>query len=141
MLKNIDPILGPDLLAILRAMGHGEDIAIVDRNYPALSAGPTLIRHDGIDGPRTLDAVLSVLPLDSGAQAVVRMEVRDKPDEVLPVMSDLMKVTKRHAPQLEVGSLTPTDFKSRASKAVAIIVTGETRVYGNILVRKGTLPV
>jgi L-fucose mutarotase len=106
-----------------------------------LSAGPTLIRHDGIDGPRTLDAVLSVLPLDSGAQAVVRMEVRDKPDEVLPVMSDLMKVAKRHAPQLEVGSLPPSDFKSRASKAVAIIVTGETRVYGNILVRKGTLPV
>jgi L-fucose mutarotase len=141
MLKNIDPILGPDLLAILRSMGHGEDIAIVDRNYPALSAGPTLIRHDGTDGPRTLDAVLSVLPLDGGAQAVVRMEVRDKPDEVLPVMGDLIKVVSKHTPQLEVGSLTPADFKSRASKAVAIIVTGETRVYGNILVRKGTLPV
>ncbi len=141
MLKNIDPILGPDLLAILRGMGHGEDIAIVDRNYPALTAGPTIIRHDGTDGPRTLDAVLSVLPVDGGAQAVVRMEVRDKPDEVLPVMSDLIAVTKRQAPQLEVGSLTPKDFKTRASKAVAIIVTGETRVYGNILVRKGTLPV
>lgn len=141
MLKNIDPILGPDLLAILRGMGHGEDIAIVDRNYPALTAGPTIIRHDGTDGPRTLDAVLSVLPVDGGAQAVVRMEVRDKSDEVLPVMSDLIAVTKRQAPQLEVGSLTPKDFKTRASKAVAIIVTGETRVYGNILVRKGTLPV
>ena len=141
MLKNIDPILGPDLLSILRAMGHGEDIAIVDRNYPALSAGPTLIRHDGTDGPRTLDAVLSVLPIDSGAQALVRMEVRDKPEEMLPVMSDLIKVAKRHAPQLEAGSLTPADFKSRAAKAVAIIVTGETRVYGNMLIRKGTLPV
>jgi L-fucose mutarotase len=141
MLKNIDPILGPDLLAILRGMGHGEDIAIVDRNYPALTAGPTIIRHDGTDGPRTLDAVLSVLPVDGGTQAVVRMEVRDKPDEVLPVMSDLIAVTKKHVPQLEVGSLTTKDFKSRASKAVAIIVTGEPRVYGNILVRKGTLPV
>jgi L-fucose mutarotase len=141
MLKNIDPILGPDLLAILRAMGHGEDIAIVDRNYPALSAGPTLIRHDGTDGPRTLDAVLSVLPLDNGAQAITRMEVRDKPDEVLPVMSDLMGIANRHAPHLAVTSLTPSDFKVRTSKAVAIIVTGETRVYGNILIRKGTLPV
>jgi L-fucose mutarotase len=141
MLKNIDPILGPDLLAILRAMGHGEDIAIVDRNYPAFSAGPTVIRHDGSDGPRTLDAVLSVLPLDKGVEAATRMEVRDKPDEVLPVMKDLIDMTNKHAPHLEVGSLTADDFKVRASKAVAIIVTGETRVYGNILLRKGTLPV
>jgi L-fucose mutarotase len=141
MLKNIDPLLGPELLAVLRAMGHGEDIAIVDRNYPALSAGPTLIRHDGSDGPRTLDAVLSVLPLDKGAEAATRMEVRAKPDEVLPVMKDLIDMTMKHAPHLEVGSLTAEEFKARASKAVAIIVTGETRVYGNILLRKGTLPV
>lgn len=141
MLKNIDPILGPDLLSTLRAMGHGEDIAIVDRNYPALSAGPTLIRHDGSDAPCTLEAVLSVLPLDSGALALVRMQVRDKPDEILPVMSDLILVANRQAPDQEIGSLSPTDFKLRASKAVAIIVTGEARVYGNILLRKGTLSV
>jgi L-fucose mutarotase len=141
MLKNIDPILGPDLLAILRAMGHGEDIAVVDRNYPALTAGPTIIRHDGSDGPRSLDAVLSVLPLDKGEHAVTRMQVRDKPEEILPVMGDLIGVAKKHAPHLEVSSLAPGDFKARASNAVAIIVTGETRVYGNILVRKGTLPV
>jgi len=140
MLKNIDPILGPDLLAILRAMGHGEDIAIVDRNYPAMRAGPTVIRHDGTDGPRTLEAVLSVLPLDKGAQAITRMEVTGKPDELLPVMSDLLKVANKYAPQHKVDSLTPADFKIRASKAAAIIVTGETRVYGNIMVRKGTLP-
>lgn len=141
MLKNIDPLLGPELLALLRAMGHGEDIAIVDRNYPALTAGPTIIREDGVDGPRILDAVLSVLPLDKGPHTATRMEVRDKPDEILPVMADLIKVANLHAPHLEVDSLQPAEFKTRASKAVAIIVTGETRVYGNILVRKGTLPV
>jgi L-fucose mutarotase len=139
MLKNIDPLLGPDLLSTLRAMGHGEDIAIVDRNYPALSAGPTLIRHDGNGAPRTLEAVLSVLPLDGGAQAIARMEVRDKPTEILPVMSDLIEVANRKAPEFVIGSLSPADFKLRASKAVAIIVTGEARVYGNILLRKGTL--
>jgi L-fucose mutarotase len=141
MLKHIDPLLGPELLSVLRAMGHGEDIVIVDRNYPALSAGPAIIRQDGADGPRVLDAVLSVLPLDKGAQAITRMEVRDQPQEILPVMSDLMKVAKSHAQHLEVDSLPPAEFKARASKAVAIIVTGETRVYGNILLRKGTLPV
>jgi L-fucose mutarotase len=141
MLINIDPLLGPELLSVLRAMGHGEDIAIVDRNYPALSAGPQLIRQDGADGPRVLEAILSVLPLDKGAQTVTRMEVRDKPAEILPVMSDFISVAKAHAPHLEVDSLAPAEFKARASRAVAIVVTGETRVYGNILLRKGTLPV
>lgn len=141
MLRNIDPLLGPELLSVLRAMGHGEDIAIVDRNYPAMSAGPQLIRQDAADGPRVLDAILSVLPLDKGAQTVTRMEVRDKPAEILPVMSDFISVAKAHAPHLEVDSLPPTEFKERASKAVAIVVTGETRVYGNMLIRKGTLPV
>jgi L-fucose mutarotase len=141
MLKNIDPLLGPELLALLRAMGHGEDIAIVDRNYPALTAGAKIIREEGADGPRMLDAVLSVLPLDKGAQTVTRMEVRDQPDEVLPVMADLIEVARTRAPHLEVDSLQPAAFKARASKAVAIVVTGETRVYGNIVVRKGTLPV
>lgn len=141
MLKNIDPLLGPDLLAILRAMGHGEELAIVDRNYPALSAGPRLIRHDGSDGPRTLDAVLSVLPLDKGADAVTRMQARDRPDEILPVMQDLIEIVGRYAPQANVASLAPAQFKLRAARAVAIVVTAESRGYGNIIVRKGALPV
>jgi len=141
MLKNIDPLLGPELIATLRGMGHGEDIAIVDRNYPALSAGPKLIRHDGTDGPRTLNAVLSVLPLDNGPQAVTRMQFKDRPDEILPVMADLMRTVEAHAPGKPVSSLSAAEFKLRAASAVAIIVTAETRTYGNILVRKGTLEV
>lgn len=141
MLKNIDPLLGPELLSLLRAMGHGEDIAVVDRNYPALSSGTTVIRESMANGPRVLDAILSVLPIDKGPGAVTRMEVRDKPDDVLEVMRDLIQVTHDHAPNLDVDSLQPGAFKARASNAVAIIVTGETRVYGNVLVRKGTLPV
>lgn len=140
MLKNIDPLLGPDLLALLRAMGHGEDIAIVDRAYPALSAGTRVIRQDGADAPRTLAAVLSVLPLDLGTQAVTRMHVRDRPDEILPVMRDLIEVANQHAPHLQVSVLSASDFKARATHAVAIVVTGESRTYGNILLRKGTLP-
>lgn len=65
MLKGISPILGPDLLYILRAMGHGDEIAIVDANYPGDSAGPQLVRLDGISASDVLDAVLSVMPLDT----------------------------------------------------------------------------
>jgi L-fucose mutarotase len=139
MLKNIDPLLGPELLAILRAMGHGEEIAIVDRNYPAISSGRTIIRQDGASAALSLAAVLSVLPLDKGPDAVVRMHIKDRPSEVLPVMQDLIDTTERFAPQIAVAALTPAAFKERAAKAVAILVTGEARSYGNILVRKGTL--
>ena len=65
MLKGIPPILGPDLLYILRAMGHGDEIAIVDANYPADSAGPQLVRLDGLSATDVLDAVLTVMPLDT----------------------------------------------------------------------------
>ena len=64
MLKSIDPLLGPDLLYVLQAMGHGDELTIVDANYPAQSAGPDVIRL-AVDATRTLDAVLSVLPLDT----------------------------------------------------------------------------
>ena len=140
MLKNVNPLLGPELLSILRAMGHGEEIAIVDRNYPAISAGPAVVRHDGTDAPTSLEAILSVLPLDTGADAVARMQFKDQPDELLPVMRDLIETSQRVAPGIVVGSLTPSAFKERAAKAVAIVVTGEVRTYGNILLRKGTLP-
>ncbi len=138
MLINIDPLLGPELLSTLRAMGHGEEIVVVDRNYPALTSGARVIRAEGSNGPQTLDAILSVLPVDKGAGAVTRMEVRDRPDELLPVLQDLVGVVHRRAAHVEVVSLQPAEFKAQASKAAAIVVTGEPRGYGNIIIRKGT---
>ena len=64
MLKNIDPLLGPELLKVLRAMGHGDEIAIVDGNYPADADAKRLVRMDGHSAPAILDAILSVMPLD-----------------------------------------------------------------------------
>lgn len=64
MMKGLSPVLGPDLLYALRAMGHGDEITIVDANYPATSAGPNLIRVGAATAPQMLDAILSLLPLD-----------------------------------------------------------------------------
>ena len=76
MLKGLDPLLSPDLLHVLRAMGHGDEIAIVDANFPAPSNARRLIRLDGVDTVRALDAVLSVLPLDDFVDcAAFRMSV------------------------------------------------------------------
>lgn len=139
MLKNIDPLLGPELLAVLCSMGHGEDIAVVDRNYAATTAGPKVIRYEGVNAPALLNAILTVLPVDRKTEAVVRMQKTDKPDEILPVMNEFINVLANYAPDIKVDSLTTSNFKLRAARSAAIVVTGEDRVYGNILVRKGVL--
>ena len=80
MLKNIDPLLTPELLYVLRAMGHGDEIVIVDANYPAESVGPQVVRLDAMSATQALDVVLSVLPLDTFVpDACVGMEVVGDP--------------------------------------------------------------
>ena len=83
MLYGIDPILGPELLHALRAMGHGDELVIVDANYPALSKANRLVRLDGVDAVRVLDAVLSLMPLDDFVDcAAFTMEPVDDPKAV-----------------------------------------------------------
>src|SRR6478609_5827696 len=78
MLKGLDPLLGPELLSILRAMGHGDELALVDANFPAAASAKRLVRLDGIPATRVLTAVLSVLPLDDFVDSpATRMAVVD----------------------------------------------------------------
>ena len=89
MLKNIDPLLGPDLLATLRAMGHGDEIAIVDANYPASSSGRKLIRLDGVSATRATQAILSVLPLDDFVtDCAWHMQVVGDPQADMPIFKE-----------------------------------------------------
>src|SRR5262250_658934 len=90
MLTGIDPILGPDLLAMLRAMGHGDEVVIADANFPAAANARRLARLDGVGSPRAAQAILSVLPLDDfEPQAAFRMAVTDAPDSIPPVCREL----------------------------------------------------
>jgi L-fucose mutarotase len=141
MLKDIDPLLTPDLLYALRAMGHGDEIAIVDANYPAHSAGPDVIRLDA-DAARTLDAVLSVMPLDTFVpEACWRMEVVGEPASEQPVFAAFREViAKREGSQFKLASLERFAFYERASQCFAIVATGERRFYGNVILKKGVVP-
>ena len=90
MLKGLDPLLPPDLLHALAAMGHGDELALVDRNYPATSTSQRLIRLDGADTAAAVRAILSLLPLDTFVdEPLLRMEVVGSPDEVTPVQREL----------------------------------------------------
>ena len=140
MLKGIPPILGPDLLHILRAMGHGDEIAIVDANYPGDSAGPTLVRLDGLSATEVLDAVLTVMPLDTFVdEQAVGMEVVGDPKKREATHRDFDKLIKKHEPGMQLTLLERFAFYDRVEGAYAIVQTGERRLYGNVLLKKGII--
>ena len=141
MLKSIPPIIGPDLLRILRAMGHGDEIAIVDANYPADSAGPEIVRMDGLSATDVLDAILTLMPLDSFVdEAALGMEVvGSMPGHREPIYDDFDAIITRHEPDMTLSAMERFAFYDRVKDAYAIVATGERRLYGNILLKKGII--
>jgi L-fucose mutarotase len=141
MLKNIDPLLNADLLQVLAAMGHGDDIALVDRNFPAASTARRLIRLDGVDAVSAGRAVLSVFPLDSFVDhPVLRMQMVAKPDEVPPVQQDFQKIIDAaEGRPWPMGSLERFAFYEAARQAFAVVATNESRPYGCFLLKKGVI--
>ena len=139
MLKNLSPVLGPELLYVLRAMGHGDEIAIVDGNFPADNAGPAnIVRADGHDAVRMLEAILSVMPLDDMVpEPAVRPNVPGKPGHLEPVMEEMAGVIARHEPRVRLIGLEPALFYERVRKAYAVVATSERRLYGNVVLKKG----
>lgn len=146
MLKSIDPLLGPDLLHALAAMGHGDEIALVDANFPAESVAQATVlgqplRLPGIDAPRAARAILSLLPLDSFVdEPVRRMEVVGEPATVPAVQGEVRAVVDGiEGRRVAVGSLDRFAFYEAARGAYCVLATGEPRFYGCFLFRKGVI--
>jgi len=146
VLKSIDPILNADVLYALRAMGHGDDLVIVDTNFPADAVSRQtvmgrLLRIDNVSAARAARAILSVLPLDSFVEhPVLTMQVVGKPDEVLPVQIEVQReIDAAHGAPLAIGSVERFAFYELAKKSYCIIQTGERRFYGNFVFRKGVI--
>jgi len=141
MLHNIPPILSPDLLHSLRAMGHGDEIVIADANFPAMTMAQRYHRLDGNSATDVLDAILCLLPLDSYTpDPAVVMQVVDDPDTVPPIVGAFQTiVTDRADMPITLAKLERFAFYDRAKTAFAIVQTGETRLYGNIILKKGVI--
>ncbi len=141
MLRNIDPILSPDLLRILRAMGHGDEIVIADANFPGESCAKRLVRLDGIDAARILRAILSVMPLDSFAEErAMSMAVVDDPKAVPPVVALFQRIVDEVADNpAPIVPIERFSFYDRSRAAYAIVQSGETRLYGNVILKKGVI--
>lgn len=140
VLKGLDPLLGPELLATLRAMGHGDEIAIVDGNYPALTDARRLVRADGHHLVPVLRAVLSVLPVDKAVpQAIFRSVNATAPGTPDPVHVEIENACRELATGHAVNPLEPSQFYARVKSAHAIIATSEPRLYANVILRKGVI--
>lgn len=140
MLKGLDPLLSPDLLATLRGMGHGDEIAIVDGNYPGIEHARRLIRLDGHHLIPVLDAVLSVLPIDDFVEeAIFRSTVKSERDKLDPVHEEMIACCAKHEPDRQVIPLIGQDFYDRVRAAHAVIQTSEPRLYANIILCKGVI--
>lgn len=121
-------------------MGHGDDLALVDANFPGASQGPKLIRMDGHDATSVLDAILTLFPLDTFVpDAATRMQVVGEPDTVVPITTEFAAILARHEPDIAMTSLERFAFYERAKHAYCIVQTGEGRLYGNLILKKGVI--
>jgi len=141
MLRNIPPIMSPDLLYAIAAMGHGDEIVIADANFPAESMGQECIRLDGISATDVLEAVLSLMPLDNFVpDPALVMQVVGDPDAVPEVVKAFQEIIDRVADNpAKIGGLERFDFYERSQAAYVVVQTGEKRLYGNIILKKGVI--
>lgn len=141
MLRNLNPLLTPDLLHALRSMGHGDEITLTDGNFPAESNAQRLIRLDGNSATEVLKAVLSVMPLDTYVDCpAFRMSVVNEPDAVPEICAEFQSIINSAADApAELGQIERFAFYERAQNSYAIVATGEGRQYGNIILSKGVI--
>ena len=141
MLKGIPPLIGPDLLHLLASLGHGDELAIVDRNYPAWSTGRRVVDLRGTDVLSAAEAILSLLPVDTFVEEpITRMAPVDEPDAIPDVQREFLDLVERiERREIRVASLDRFAFYERVRSAFGVVVTTEARPYGCFLVTTGVV--
>ena len=144
MLKNIPKILSPELLKVLCEMGHGDRLVISDGNFPAESMGKNakVIRMDGHGVPEILDAILQLFPLDTYVEKPVGLlEVVPGDPVETPIWNTYFDTVQKYDARGEnaVQYIERFAFYAQAKEAYAIIATGESALYANILLQKGVV--
>ena len=140
MLKGISPLISPSLLKVLDEMGHGDEIVIADAHFPAHTfarEGAIVLRADGIGADQLLAAILPIFELDSYSTPVVMMEAV-KGDTLDPAVERKYRAALKYDGEIE--RMERYAFYERAKKAYAIVLSGETAKYGNIILKKGVVP-
>lgn len=137
--EGIPSILSPELLKILMEMGHGDEIVIGDGNFPAASNAQRLVRCDGHAVPELLDAMLQLMPLDTYVDAPVALMETTQGDPRPVIWDEYREIVMKHQKNVKPELVERFAFYERAKKAYAIIATGETALYANIILKKGVV--
>ena len=139
MLKGVPALTGPDLLATLARMGHGDVLIVADGNFPAYAQGPGVHHLDGHDSVTAIEAILTLLPLDRTLDAPV-FRMHPRPDEITPVQAAVHQLCERvEGGPLGCEPVERFDFYRRAAAAFAIVVTGERQPYCCFGLTKGVI--
>lgn len=141
MLKTLTSLHTPDLLHALASMGHGDEIAIVDANFPAATLARRVVRLDGVHLRAALCACLQLLPLDTFVDhPVSRMLPVDAPSTMPEVQKECQEIIDRaEGRKIEMAGVSREQFYERAKAAYAVVITGELRGYGCLLLKKGVI--
>ena len=145
MLKGIPPILSPDLLKVLREMGHGDEIVIADGNFPAASVAAShdahLLRADGHKVPPLLEAILKLFPLDTFVERPIAVMSVVPGHNYVPTIWEVYRqvIWNSGEPFTDFEYVERFAFYERAKKAYAVIATGETELYANLILKKGVV--
>ena len=139
MLKGISPILSPELLKILMEMGHGDELVIGDGNFPAAANAKRLVRLDGHGVPEILDAILKLMPLDTYVKTPVSLMDNGDKENRPPIWDEYKKIIEKNEGEKDIELIERFAFYTRAKNAYAIIATGETAIYANVILQKGVV--
>ena len=137
MLKGISPAISPSLLKILAEMGHGDEIVISDAHFPAHTFNDTVVRADGVAAEALLKGVAPIFELDSYATPVIMMQAVEG-DSLDPNVEASYRAALGYSGKIEL--VERFAFYERAKKAYAVVITGQTAKYGNVILKKGVTP-
>ena len=142
MLIGISPVLSPELLALLCRMGHGDEIVLADAHFPGETFGRRVLRADGVRIPESLDGILPLFVLDSYVESPLIMMAAVPGDVLDPaVKASYRAVVDKHWPDTPpIQRIERFAFYERTKDAFAVLMTGETAKYGNIILKKGVTP-
>jgi L-fucose mutarotase len=143
MLIGISPLISPDLLSILYRMGHGDEIVLADAHFPGETYGRRVLRADGLRIADLLDAILPLFALDTYVESPLIMMAPVPGDQLDPaVEASYRRAIDKHWPDTPpIQRIARFDFYERTKAAFAVLTTGETAKYGNIILKKGVTPI
>jgi L-fucose mutarotase len=141
MLKGISPYLSPELLKTLCEMGHGDELLLADAHFPGHTLGRRVLRADGLNISQLLDAILPLFELEKADDALAMMQPDGGDPMNVEVEADFLRAVRRHAVRTAPAARIAREaFYERAKGAYCVVMTGELRAYGNLILKKGVTP-